>query len=83
MARVNIPDADSLSWDDFRNRNSIQVRVTVSPDEEGQYQKGSVVDVAHMKEEAQGRIVSEPLSIEDHAGEKKKVLSLIIEKTEK
>lgn len=83
MARVNIPDVDTLSWDDFQNQNSIQVRVTVSKEEEREFQKGSIVEVEHQKEKAKGKIVSEPLSIEDKTGEKKKVLSLIIEKSGK
>jgi hypothetical protein len=78
MARINIPASDSMTWEDFKQENSVQVRVTVSPAEEHDYDKGQIVEVVHQDHTAKGKIVSEPLAIEDKNS--KKVLSLILEK---
>lgn len=80
MARVNIPDADALAWKDFGDQNSVQVRVSLPAAEANDLRKGSEVEVTHMGEKAKGRIVSDPLAIEDRNSEGNKMLSLIIEK---
>jgi hypothetical protein len=80
MARVNIPESDSITWTDFDQQNSVQVRVTVSAAEQKDFNKGSIVEVTHMDQKAKGKIVSEPLAIDDKISKDKKVLSLIVEK---
>lgn len=80
MARVTIPESDSITWDDFDQKNSVQVRVTVSAAEQSEFNKGSIVEVVHQKNTAKGKIVSEPLAIDDKVSKDKKVLSLIVEK---
>lgn len=80
MARVTIPESDTITWDDFAQNNSVQVRVTVSAAEQTDYNKGSIVEVTHLKQSAKGKIVSEPLAIDDKVNKDKKVLSLIVEK---
>jgi hypothetical protein len=80
MARVTILDSDSLTWDNFDKKNSVQVRVTVPAAEQQEYNKGNIVEVTHQKHTAKGKILSEPLAIDDKTNKDKKVLSLILEK---
>jgi hypothetical protein len=80
MARVEIPAADSITWNDFDQKNSVQVRVTVPASQADEFNKGNIVEVVHEQHTAKGKIVSEPLAIDDKTSKDKKVLSLIVEK---
>lgn len=80
MAKINIPEADEISFKDFSEGNSVQVRAVISKDDEKSFQKGQTVTVSHKKDEASGKIVSDPIVINESSGEGKKTLSLIVEK---
>ena len=80
MARITIPESDTITWDEFEQKNSVQVRVTISAADQKEYNKGSIVEVTHQTHSAKGKIVSEPLAIDDKMNKDKKVLSLIVEK---
>jgi hypothetical protein len=81
MISVNIPQSDSITFKDFDDGNSVQVRVKVSKQEEGEYKKNELVKVIHSENESVAKIVSDPIVIDEKAGDGKKMLSLIIEKS--
>lgn len=80
MGKVMIPESDSINFSEFKEGNSVQVRVVVGESEAREYEKGKPVKVNFKDEEATGKIVSEPLVINENAQSGKKTLSLIIEK---
>jgi hypothetical protein len=80
MRTVNISPDESSLYQTFREGHPVQVRVAVSPGEEKEYCKGTVVKVVHESEEAEGKIVSEPLEIDSKSEGGKKTLSLVVEK---
>ncbi|MBT1700787.1 hypothetical protein KK083_28105 [Fulvivirgaceae bacterium PWU4] len=80
MGAVNISQNDSANFKDLDEGNSIQVRVTIAEDQKKDYEKGKTVKVKHMNKEVSGKIVSEPILIDDKKEKGKVVLSLIIEK---
>lgn len=80
MGSVNISQNDSANFKDLDEGNSIQVRVTIAEDQKKDYEKGKTVKVKHMNNEVTGKIVSEPILIDDKKEKGKVVLSLIIEK---
>ena len=80
MGSVNIDTEDNISIKDFEGGNSIQVRVTVSPKEKSEYEKGKKVSVVHEGSEMKGKIVSDPILIDRKREDGKVTLSLIIEK---
>lgn len=80
MGTVNIPESDELTYKEFIEGNSVQVRAVATPGMEKDFQKGKKVRVAHLNMEGIGKIVSDPLTISDNRGAEEKVLSLIIEK---
>jgi hypothetical protein len=79
MGTVQISNAEHLAYEDFKEGNSIQVRVTIRPEEEKEYQKGKTVKVVYEKDELTGKIVSDPLVIQEKTEDGKKTLSLIVE----
>lgn len=81
MGSVNISPDDKTNVKDFDEGNSVQVRVIVSDREKEEYEKGKVVTVHYGDREASGKIVSEPIVIEDKKEKGKKTLSLIVEKS--
>jgi predicted thioesterase len=74
---INIPESDSISYNEFIKGNPVTVRIEASGNEE-KYMKGTKVKVRHLTMEATGEIVSEPIVINQNEG--KKTLSIIIEK---
>lgn len=80
MGSVNIDTEDTFSIKDFEEGNSIQVRVTVPPSEQPEYDKGKTVKVMREGSEMKGRIVSDPILVDEKREDGKVVLSLIVEK---
>lgn len=80
MGLVNIDTEDNFSIKDFEEGNSIQVRVTVSREEQGEYDKGKALTVVHEGKETRGKILSDPIVIDRKRDDGKLTLSLIIEK---
>lgn len=80
MGSVNIDTEDTFSIKDFEGGNSIQVRVTVPPSEQPEYDKGKMVKVMREGSEMKGRIVSDPILVDEKREDGKVVLSLIVEK---
>jgi hypothetical protein len=80
MGSVNISQNDSANFKDLDQGNSIQVRVMVPEGQKDDYEKGKTVKVTHMNKEITGKIVSEPIPIDDKKEKGKVVLSLIVEK---
>ncbi|HEX6226741.1 MAG TPA: hypothetical protein VFZ52_20115 [Chryseolinea sp.] len=82
METIRISPDEEIIYKDFKEGNSVQVRVTVDPGDKDEFTKGKTVRVVHGDFEASGRIVSEPLII-SHAMEGEDVtISLIVEKVE-
>jgi hypothetical protein len=81
MGSVNIDEEDAISIKEFEDGNSIQVRVLVSKEEKGEYEKGKKVKVIHEGSEMTGKIVSEPILIDRKRDDGKITLSLIVEKS--
>ena len=80
MTKISIPEADTISFKDFSDGNSIQVRATVPKAEEHSFEKGQTVTVTHQGNEANAKIVSDPIVINESTSDGKKTLSLIVEK---
>ena len=81
MVTIKLPEEEESTYNDFKDGNPVQVRVTVPPSEEGNYSKGTKVDVARGKFQAKARIVSDPLVIGAPLQGQDKTISLIIEKS--
>jgi hypothetical protein len=80
MATIKLSSDEKLIYKDFKEGNSVQVRITVPPSEEGSYVKGKTVQVAHGNFKAMAKIVSEPLVIGSPLQGQDKTISLIIER---
>lgn len=80
MGTINITEAEEMVYNDFNEGNSVQVRVTVQPNEEREFQKGKKVKVIYNNTEATGKIVSDPLVVQPKTDDGKETLSLIVEK---
>jgi hypothetical protein len=80
MVTINISSKEETTIKDFKDGNSVQVRVTVSPNEGKDYEKGKTVKVVCGDDEATAKIVSEPLVVRPKAEDGKETLSLIVEK---
>jgi hypothetical protein len=80
MRSINIPSEDSIAFNDLKDGNSAQVRVVVYGDEQKEFGKGKVVTVVHNEKELSGKIVSDPLVIDDKREDGGKTVSLIVEK---
>jgi hypothetical protein len=80
MKTVNISPDESTLYTEFREGHPVQVRVSVAPGEEPEYEKGKRVRVVFNSEEIEGKIVSQPLEIESKAEGGQKTFSLVLEK---
>jgi hypothetical protein len=80
MKTVNISPDESTLYDTFREGHPVQVRVSVSPGDEHEYDKGKRVRVVYESEELEGKIVSQPLEIESKTEDGQKTFSLVLEK---
>lgn len=80
MGLVNIDTEDGFSIKDFEEGNSIQIRVTIPPKEKEDYDKGKTISVLHEGHKMKGRVVSEPIVIDEKREDGKIILSLIVEK---
>lgn len=80
MKTVSISPDESTVFETFREGHPVQVRVSVSPGEEHEYDKGKRVRVVFNAEETEAKIVSQPLEIESKAEDGTKTLSLVLEK---
>ncbi len=80
MGSVNIDTQDNISIQDFESGNSIQVRVTVPPEEKSEYNKGNRIKVINEGKDMEGKIVSDPILIDRKREDGKVTLSLIVEK---
>lgn len=80
METIRISPDEEIIYKDFKEGNSVQVRVTVDPSERHEYDKGKTVRVVHGNTEASGRIVSEPLIIGHPMEGEDLTISLIVEK---
>lgn len=81
MVTIKLPSEEETIYNDFKDGNPVQVRVTVPPSEERSYTKGTTVDVARGSFKAKATIVSDPLVIGSPLQGQDKTISLIIEKT--
>ncbi|WP_333819590.1 hypothetical protein [Ohtaekwangia sp.] len=83
MSTVNIPEADSVSYREFQEGHSVQVRAVASPGQEHDFDKGKRVSISHLNMESTAVIVSDPIEIDDGNESGRKVFSLIIEKADR
>lgn len=80
MRPVNIAPDDSISFRDLQAGNSAQVRVIIYGDEQRELKKGNVVQVKFNEDQVNGKIVSDPLVIDDKLEDGGKIVSLVVEK---
>jgi hypothetical protein len=80
METIRISPDEEIIYKDFRDGNSVQLRVTVGPSDKDEFAKGKTVRVVHGNFEGQGRIVSEPLIIGRPLEDENFTISLIVEK---
>ncbi len=79
MPTINISKDEEIIFKDFKEGNSVQVRVTVPPGEEKNYTKGTTVEVIHGENRNDAKIVSDPLVIGSPLVDEKRTISLIVE----
>lgn len=82
MKPISISESDKITFRDFNEGNSVQVRVSVPEGEMKSYSKGTAVKILHEGQEANARIVSEPLVVSGTTGPGERLLSLIVEKAQ-
>jgi hypothetical protein len=80
METIRISPDEEITYKDFKDGNSVQVRVTVGPSDKDEYLKGKTVRVVHGDFEGKGKIVSEPLIIGHPLEGENLTISLIVEK---
>ncbi|MBT1702164.1 hypothetical protein [Chryseosolibacter indicus] len=80
MKTVNISPEENSIYRTFQEGHPVQVRVSVSPGDESEYDKGRRVRVVYQNEEVEGKIVSDPLEVEPQQEGGQKTLSLVLEK---
>ena len=80
MKTVNISPDESTVYNEFRDGHPVQVRVSISPGDEKEYDKGKRVRVVYNNEETEAKIVSQPLEVNSKAEDGKKTYSLVLEK---
>jgi hypothetical protein len=80
MKAINISSEDKITFRDFNEGNSVQVRVAVREDEVETYTKGATVKVVHEGTETSARIVSDPLVVNGNPAPDEQLLSLIVVK---
>lgn len=81
MSTIHVSSAEETLFRDFKEGNSVQFRVTVSPENE-KYEKGQTVKVVCGKDESTGKIVSDPLVVRTKAEDGKETISLVVEKAD-
>jgi hypothetical protein len=81
MKPISISESDKITFRDFNEGNSVQVRVSVPESEVKTYAKGTSVKILHEGQESSARIVSEPLVVSGTSGPGERLLSLIVEKS--
>lgn len=82
MPKINLPPDEEVIFNDFKEGNSVQVRVRVSPDEVTNFEKGRTVEIVRGNYTASGKIVSDPLEVGTTVEGEDRTLSLIVEKAE-
>jgi hypothetical protein len=80
MSIINIPSSEGTTIQDFKDGNSVQVRVTVSAKEDNKFEKGQTVKVMCDGSEESAKIVSDPLVVRTKADDGNETISLIVEK---
>ncbi len=80
MKPISISESDKITFRDFNEGNSVQVRVSVPENEVKTYAKGTSVRITHEGQEASARIVSDPLIVSGTTGPGERLISLIVEK---
>jgi hypothetical protein len=80
MKTVNISADEYTIYETFQEGHPVQVRVSVKPGDEAEYDKGKTVKVVYKNEEIEGKIVSQPLEIDNKASDGQKTLSLVLER---
>jgi hypothetical protein len=80
MQTIRISPDEEIIYRDFKEGNSVQVRVTVGPSDKDEFARGKTVRVVHGDFEAPGKIVSEPLIIGRPFDGEDLTISLIVEK---
>jgi hypothetical protein len=80
MKTVNISADEYTIYETFQEGHPVQVRVSISPGEEHEYDKGKTVKVVFEKKETEGKIVSQPLEVDSKREDGQKTLSLVLEK---
>lgn len=80
MQTIRISPDEKTIYEDFKEGNSVQVRVTVGAAGPEEFAKGRTVRVVHGDFEGEGRIVSEPLVIGHPLEGEEQTISLIVEK---
>jgi hypothetical protein len=80
MGTIDISSNEGTVIRDFKDGNSVQVRVTVSPNEEKEYSKGKTVKIMCEGKEETAKIVSDPLVVRTKTDDGKETISLIVEK---
>ena len=81
METITITESEEILFNDLKEGNSVQLRVTVSKGSEEKYGKGKQVKVVFGNQQAVGKIVSDPLVVQTKAGEDNHTLSLMVEKS--
>jgi hypothetical protein len=80
MKTINISNSEYTLYQTFQDGHPVQVRVSIKPGEEGDYDKGKTVKIVYENEEIEGKIVSQPLEIDTKTEDGCKTLSLVLEK---
>ncbi len=80
MATINISSAEQILFKDFKDGNTVQFRVAVSPGGEKEYGKGTRVKVVCGEESSHGKIVSDPLIVTPSKDGGEETISLVVEK---
>ncbi len=80
METIKITEAEQILFNDFKDGNTVQFRVSVSPGEETQYGKGQKVKIICGDDESTGKIVSDPLVVTPSKEGEKETIALVVEK---
>lgn len=80
MLTINITSGEELLFKEFSEGNTVQFRISVAVGEDKDYEKGKKVRVKFGSEEADGKIVSDPLVVTPSRGAGKETISLVVEK---
>jgi hypothetical protein len=80
MKTVNIAHDEYTIYETFKEGHPVQVRISIAPGEEKDYDKGKLVKVVYDETETEGKIVSQPLEIDSSTEKGKKTISVVVEK---